>query len=54
MVQDKIANYRLTRRIIQEELLQMFPATSSTTLDIRVCSNADCGGRKHGRDANSA
>ena len=36
MVEDKIASYRLTAKIIEKELLEMFPSTSSEALQIRV------------------
>lgn len=36
MVTDKIANYRLTKKIIEKELLQMFPTTDKAALEIKV------------------
>lgn len=36
MVPDKINHYRLTKKIIEKELLQMFPATTSAELEIKV------------------
>ena len=36
LVVDRIANYRLTKEIIEAELLKMFPTMSSAALDIRV------------------
>jgi hypothetical protein len=36
MIEDTIANYRLTAKIIEKELLQIFPKTSSVALQIRV------------------
>lgn len=53
MVKDKIAHYRLTKKIIETELLRMFPATSSTALEIRVRSSADNLQTREG-DANRA
>lgn len=53
MVKDKIAHYRLTKKIIETELLRMFPATSSTALEIRVRSSADSLRTRAG-DANRA
>lgn len=36
MVEDNIASYRLTAKIVEGELLQIFPNTTSVALQIRV------------------
>lgn len=36
MVNDQIASYRLTAEIVERELLQIFPDTTSVALQVRV------------------
>jgi hypothetical protein len=36
MVDDTIASYRLNKEIVEDELLQIFPDTTSVTLQVRV------------------
>ena len=50
MVEDNIASYRLTVKIVEEELLRIFPDTTSVALQIRVSAKLlmwqlICGGR---------
>jgi hypothetical protein len=55
MVEDNIANYRLTAKIIEKELLQMFPKTNSVALEIKVSEHfMTWRGVLEGRNANIA